>query len=263
MDSDSSGLKLIAAHLAQVKLDAAENKYAAKVRITQLERDLLETSTLLESARADIQNYQVQVKQLQHENTYKALVAERSKWKSLIDTLRKDKAQLKTELEAERVGKSGLEQEKTSSPVSSDGNLTVQTTKFVVTTPTAANGDSRKVSNTNTHSEFIQLQGEVKYLQNELYAKDVEINALRAKLDRELELKWEREHSSERGGGWKKSLLESFAEVLAPYPEDNVYDKDPASYEGGKDVLYSQETKEHAVSVETENPMQVVSQQSF
>jgi hypothetical protein len=49
----------------------------------------------------------------------------------------------------------------------------------------------------------------------------VETQALRAKLDRELELKWERGHKAVGGGagsGWQKSLLESFAEVLAPYP---------------------------------------------
>jgi len=59
------------------------------------------------------------------------------------------------------------------------------------------------------------LENEIQHLRNQLIEKNVEIRALRNKLDRELELKWEKTHETvQPSSGWQQSLFDSFAEVL-------------------------------------------------
>lgn len=55
----------------------AENEYAARVRIRELEAQLSDTATRLEEANGDIASFQSQVKQLQSESAHKTLVAVR------------------------------------------------------------------------------------------------------------------------------------------------------------------------------------------
>mmetsp|Transcript_15193 Transcript_15193/g.27058 ORF Transcript_15193/g.27058 Transcript_15193/m.27058 type:complete len:247 (+) Transcript_15193:211-951(+) len=207
----SNGVRMIAAHLAKVKLRAAEHEYESKVRIQELEKNLSDALRQLEQATKDSENYRLQVKQLQSENTYKALVAEREKWKSLIDTLRNDKKQMAFEIDDLKKQLADLGQD----PYGPDANEALSTETsgpsktMAVASPRHGPGDP----------QLIQLQGEVKFLRNQVEAKQVEVLALKSKLDRELELKWEREHEARtQGKGWRRSLLESFAEAIAPFP---------------------------------------------
>jgi hypothetical protein len=256
---DSGGVRLIAAHLAQIKLQAAEERYAAKRAVGELEQSLAAAMEQLESSRQDVETLQAQIKQMQTDSTYKTLVAEREKWKGLIDTLRKDKKELMAETAAlrDRLG----ERERSSSTASGaslgsgsnrpraasasvaqrEGShaphgLTVSTSPSSLAgtpggsgaTPASCGGSagggsggSRSSSVSCEEPGCVALRSEVHLLRKALEAREVETQALRAKLDRELELKWERGHKAVGGGGgsgWQKSLLESFAEVLAPYP---------------------------------------------
>jgi len=263
-DSSSSGLRLIAAHLAQVKLEAAEKEYQFKTTVTRLERSLHEALDKLSKSERDVENYQAQIKKLQSENTYKALVAERAKWKSLIDTLRQDKQALAIEVSALRhkVGEDSPEQHSAvserlgsgeghgvreddgdgdgSGDSSGNGELRaeqggeeergVRTVQRPATDARWVHGPEQSRALRQrfaSDSEWIQLQGEVKFLRSEIESKNLEIQALRSKLDRELELKWELKHANQPHS-WQKSLLESFAEVLAPYPS-NMPESPPAS----------------------------------
>lgn len=84
-------------------------------------------------------------------------------------------------------------------------------------------------------------QSELEVMSIALAEKQGEIDGLRAKLDLELELKWERaqrlqqhqqqapQQQQQRNGGWQKSLLESFAEVLAPFPSSSPPPSPPPS----------------------------------
>ncbi|GBG32555.1 Hypothetical Protein FCC1311_087792 [Hondaea fermentalgiana] len=229
-DASGEGLRLIAAHLAKVKLEFAEREYAAKSRIGNLEHELDDTLLRLEEATKDVANYQAQVKQLQGQNTYKALVQEREKWKSLTDTLRKDNRALRAQIDQLQHGQ--LQKPWNSSGSGAEPDLLYHPAR------------RRQDSLTDRSAELVQLRSEINFLKHELEDKNVEINALRAKLDRELELKWERSHGGSSGadpvapnggGGWKRSLFESVAEVLAPFPhasaEENDADADQESPE--------------------------------
>lgn len=406
---DAGGLRLIAAHLAKVKLAAAEQEFSMRTRISALERQLAAAGAKLEEAQSDAASFQRQVKQLQAQNTYKALVQEREKWKSLIDTLRSDNRGLRARvatLEQQHQNENenqhqdqnknrnhtqqvqnpeqpqvesqyqqqgtvlhvsthqaqdcdGVEKKRSGDPrdtkveetvpgnaesvsemskkypsqpegdkkLNKDGNTAsgsslnadsprqfggaiaeepnegraVEAMRYAIRRTPSQGSEKllvRTLSNTSAYShssvasaqggagcawmgaspinardavamrnaaitgspsggiglldgrirkdslfdstsEVLQLKSEISFLKHELETKSVEINALRAKLDRELELKWERDHRG--GGGWQRSLFESFAEVLAPYPHDEqpVEDPQPEHYDDAHRSLSS------------------------
>lgn len=96
MERDSSeGLRLLAEHLAKVKLEAEEARYLHKEEVLGLQQQIAEMKIQLKQYSSDVSEYKAQVTSLERQGTRKALFDEREQWKKLVGTLRKDKNELK------------------------------------------------------------------------------------------------------------------------------------------------------------------------
>ena len=86
--SDVEGLRLLANHLAKVKLEAAENRYELSrlLKITQGKNEELEGEVC-------------RLKQLCRENTLHWRLQERDDWKALVEAVQKDRSRLERENE--------------------------------------------------------------------------------------------------------------------------------------------------------------------
>mmetsp|Transcript_1025 Transcript_1025/g.1496 ORF Transcript_1025/g.1496 Transcript_1025/m.1496 type:complete len:242 (+) Transcript_1025:196-921(+) len=223
--SEETGLKLLGQHLAKVKLEAEEMRYRHKTEVVELNSQVTELQKQLDVCRSDIEEYKKQVKALEIQGTRKALFDEREQWKKLVESLRKDKKRLQQEREE-------LKEALKNQSQSQVANISIDTNKD-------GNNNSDIKSNENSESENdykkrartisgnmnggfdeaerIKFHSEINILQSELEQKNVEVEALKEKLDHELELKWERVQSMD--SSWRKSLLDSFKEVLSPLPQ--------------------------------------------
>jgi len=195
MGEVGAGVRLVAAHLAKVKLAAAENEHAARQHEAALSRELAEVRRKLVAAEGEL-------RELRAASGYKALVIERDKWKSLVDSLRADKSELLARIEA-------LDASSRGSVNGNDSDLISSTTPL------------------EPQSETHPTRNEVVALRHALRAKEMEADALRKKLDRELELKFEREHKARQSSaGWHRTLLDSFVEALNGEDEDEEEEDD-------------------------------------
>ena len=139
-------MKLLANHLARVKLQAEEDRYANESLFRQQKMEIKRLSEELENARTEL-------KALKKENTHQSLIAERENWRKLVDQLRKENEKLRNE------------------------------------------NNMLQVNSTVTTVESMPMEETKENVQEELLKKDAEIEALRRKLDYELEMKWIRKHS--------------------------------------------------------------------
>ena len=85
------GLRMLAEHLAKVKLEATENAYVLEQRVKALEAENAQLQSRLGRARDDLRDYKDQIGQLQRENSRKWRVQERADWKQLVATLRAER----------------------------------------------------------------------------------------------------------------------------------------------------------------------------
>ena len=167
----------------------------------------------LESSAQSVEEHQKKIQELELQGSRKGLLDERERWKRLVESLREDVASLKSQLLKKR-----------SRSTSSVDYNTKKAENEGTDIPREANG-ANGVEHSGDQNGGNEGD-EVSSLRIELQAKDQEIEALRKKLDFELEQKWLRKKKATNG--WRQSLIESFKEVIAPLPSptlDAISDK--------------------------------------
>jgi len=211
-------------------------KYKHKTEIEKLNAKMTEMQQHLDAFSSDVDQYKEQIKTLERQGTRKALFSEREQWKKLVETLRKDKKRLKEErdelrslIDDKRNTGGEDSREYGEDDVTEPESTPNEVTEYRIT-KVHSPSDKKRRSRTSSvlgvldDAERIKLEGEINILKSELNQKNVELEALKEKLDLELELKWER--SQNLDNGWRKSLLDSFKEVLSPLPHSLRSEKD-------------------------------------
>ena len=235
--SDVEGLRLLANHLAKVKLEAAENRYELSrlLKITQGKNEELEGEVC-------------RLKQLCRENSLHWRLQERDDWKALVEAVQKDRSRLERENEKLVTEISLLRQQVTSLghvPEAPENSAYISPLKATATSPTRQEEDHGSGSRRNSCSPSIDDDpaGYIGRLEEDLglskrresalreklasltaqlerwrieKQSDLEnqVDALRHKLDTELQAKWER--SQHRGA--ISGLFSSLIETVAPHP---------------------------------------------
>ena len=240
--SDPEGLRLLANHLAKVKLEAAEQIYA-----------LTNEGKYLKEKNEELSSQVLHLKQQCRENTLHWRLQERDDWKALVEAVQKDRTRLENENESLMEEISLLRKQITSlghmpdSPANSKyvspstksktGPRYNEEGHMVPVSPVAfehkdTNGlDKNDLSNHIAHLEEelskskrreSSLRDKLSTLKAQLGQWRIEkqteleaqIGALRLKLDRELEEKWER--SQDRS--IFTSVFSNIIETVAPHP---------------------------------------------
>ena len=244
--SASDGLKLLATHLAEVKLRAAESNYELNSRLRQLEADN-------DRLRDEVLTLELHAQ----ENTLQWRLKERDDWKALVQAVQADRSRLEHEndqLKAEVLSyrrQLGIEKEETIDHNASEGGtnqgrdsseskaqMMATPTRRRVSSPVIVRSGSDRGASSGAPvdgASFAELEAQLDdALQREadLRARleiatskleswrvqkeaDLEgqIEALRQKLDIELENKWKRRKDRKENTFW--SVL---TETVAPYP---------------------------------------------
>lgn len=191
-----------------------EREFALKSEVKWFKSHVRSLENSLEESAQSIEEYQRKVEELELQGSRKGLLDERERWKRLVESLREDVANLKAQLLKRR--------SRSTSSVEYSGRRSGSEDTEIP--KSHANGDVRNgkaLEDVPNASEC----GEVAQLRLQLKERDQEIEALRKKLDYELEQKWMRK---KKNNGWKQSLIDSFKEVIAPIPSptlDAISDK--------------------------------------
>lgn len=236
--SDVEGLRLLANHLAKVKLEAAENRYELSrlLKITQGKNEELEGEVC-------------RLKQLCRENTLHWRLQERDDWKALVEAVQKDRSRLERENEKLVTEISLLRQQVTSLghvPEAPENSAYVSPLKATTTSSTPQEEDygydSRRNSSCSPsidddpagyigrleedlglskrresalREKLASLTAQLERWRIEKQSDlENQVDALRHKLDAELQAKWER--SQHRGA--ISGLFTSLIETVAPHP---------------------------------------------
>jgi|EP00945_MAST-04E_sp_MAST-4E-sp1_P004403 chromosome segregation ATPase len=245
--TDVEGLRLLANHLAKVKLEAAEQIYSLGTKVKQVNEENKELCG--EVAR---------LKQLCRENTLHWRLQERDDWKALVEAVQKDRSRLENDNEKLSCEISALRKQLTSlghAPETPDDSAYVSPRRgsvasadgagsHIVAGHSSSRPDSPSVDFLNDPQGHIQhlegALGESKRRESVLREKlasvtaqleqwriekqselESQIGALRHKLDTELQAKWERNHDVSA----LTSIFSSLVETVAPHPNTVVNGK--------------------------------------
>lgn len=244
--TDVEGLRLLANHLAKVKLEAAEQLYSINTKLKGVSEENRELHS--EVAR---------LKQLCRENTLHWRLQERDDWKALVEAVQKDRSRLENDNERLSNEISLLRKQLTSLgyvPETPDNSAYVSPRRGSVgsgdgassqadsgPTPRSASPSMDFSQNPQGHIEHLEeALAESKRRESSLREKlssvtaqlekwriekqselESQIGALRHKLDRELQAKWERNHDV----SVLTSMFESLVETVAPHPNTVVNGK--------------------------------------
>lgn len=98
--SESDGLQKLTAYLNQTRRQAEAAVDALNVQISQLKDENETYAMLCSKVEEEKEHYRSQVEQMKQETTTKHRLQERDDWRSLIDSVQKDRARLQEECNA-------------------------------------------------------------------------------------------------------------------------------------------------------------------
>lgn len=96
---DGEGIRLMAQHLARVKLDAAEQSYALKQRLRSRQEEQKQMLAELELCRRKLSESEATIMMMKKESSRKYCIEERNDWKALVAALNKDRSRVQKENE--------------------------------------------------------------------------------------------------------------------------------------------------------------------
>lgn len=241
--SDPDGLRLLATHLAKVKLEAAEQIYA-----------LTTQGKYLQQENEELNNQVLQLKQLCRENTLHWRLQERDDWKALVEAVQRDRTRLENENEKLMEEISILRKQ-----ITTLGRVPETPTTSAYVSPSSKQKISRQYNYNEDRKDVDEavsygddskptfdtnnVSGHINHLEEELSKSkrresslrdklstlkaqleqwriekqtelESQIGALRRKLDKELEEKWERSQDK----SMLSSVFSNIIETIAPHP---------------------------------------------
>ena len=96
---EDSGIQLLAKHLADIKLQATEERHQNTKKIKTLEHKCATYETEVEEYKQKCAHQENLIHQLRLENTKKWRISERDDWKALVDAVQTDRQRLQLENE--------------------------------------------------------------------------------------------------------------------------------------------------------------------
>lgn len=96
---DGEGIRMMAKHLARVKLEAAEQSYALKQQIRHDQEEQKEVLAALEACKRKLSESEAAIMMMKKEGSRKYCIEERNDWKALVAALNKDRSRVQKENE--------------------------------------------------------------------------------------------------------------------------------------------------------------------
>jgi hypothetical protein len=204
-EEDANGVKLIAQHLAKVKLAAEEREHGFRQAQADADKTIKHLRGMLKESLDKSSGLEEHVKALEVQNTKKWMIESRDHWVTMVEQLKAERAKLREEnarlVEQLRQlslggGAGGGDPDKT------------QTAQALTMLADERAAFSRREED---------LKAQIDKARAEAEHKETSIVALRRKLDFELELKWERSREDEAAAQSERNMLSTFYET-APIP---------------------------------------------
>ena len=220
-DAEGDGISLLAEALRRQRLDSAENEFRYRSHLRALENQLQQTTDLLQEAQHEAESQKERADALERGSSTRFRIQERRDWMRQVCLIREDRDRLKSENEALvaklAAGKAaeaqGLAGAVRKAVLENGHNGAPSTSRTRFLGPEEGGGEA---SAAEWMALVNELQAELQSTREELAEAQVSIDALRLKLNIELEQKFEREHQPPN---LLVRLYDSFEYTVAPPPK--------------------------------------------